>query len=464
MKKNMILIALDTLRKDRLSLFGHHRDTSPFLSRLAERSVNFVNAFANSAWTPPTHASLLTGLLPWKHGVDGDTTNLSPDLPFLFTILKQNGYRTSSVVVNPYLLSEKGFMRDIDFPIEIARHKKSRFDRILYLRIVNKLFRRYESLDNKIIVEHCKKSVERLKTFPEPFGLFFNLTQVHSRYAPPKRFLDRLTSDAGALIASPDWDRIRFISDRGGLKNMALQALPQSNVIEGAKLLYDGEIRCLDHLLKNFFSFLQKQNLLSNTVIILLSDHGENFGENGLFYHQFALNPSLIEIPFLWVDPDLKPGNVQTPVSQIDVLPTLINSLGLKGEFSLDGKNIFGLREDEDREIQGSYKPSSDVLGLIKKFGGSRERITELDKFYAFIRTTKKHVEMVAGESNMTLYEYKRPCVSRKELTDLQEKEYYLQRFRDLYPGARIHSYGRSDQALDVDDKTREQLESLGYM
>ncbi len=464
MKKNLIIIVLDTLRKDRLSLFGNARKTSPFLDQLAQGSVNFLNAYANSAWSPPSHASLLTGLLPHNHGVDGDDTDLPANLPFLFSILKSNGYQTASVVINPYLLTERGFMRDVDHSLEVARMGRKQLKRIFLMRAYNKIFQRCEALDNKIIIEYSKDILKKLRKGSDPFCLFLNLTEVHSKYAPPRSCLRRIEPDYATYLNGDAKDEISFVSDRGGLRYMAKNQVASEAIIEGTRLLYDGEVRFLDGMLKDFFSFMDSNHTLQNSVVLVISDHGENLGDHGLFYHQFALNKSLIEIPFFWVDPDLASKEIGFPVSQIDVVPSVVASLQLRCDFKFDGIDIFSSEPSRDREIIGCYRPASEVLGLVRKHGGNEERIRELDKFYSFSVLGDKHVEIVSDESEKQLFEYRGHKDERIRLKDGEEKNLYLNRFDEIYPCDLIRRYGRMGRSSEVDEATRERLRALGYL
>jgi len=338
--KNVIFIVLDTLRKDRLGIFGNPRNATPFLDEFANHCVNFTNAYANSAWTPPTHASMLTGLLPIHHLVDGDNINLEKKHHFLFSILKKNNYNTASIVVNPYLYESTGFMRDFDIRLELGRKRQYKPYSLLLLRAINKITKAYPSLSSKLILENTKRVLKTLCSSNKPFGIFLNLTQVHSKYDPPRKFLNsfekyfvNLDEDEKHLVA--------YICDRGGYEYMAKESPLPDKVIEGIKLLYDAELLFLDSMLRDFFDFIKINKVFSHTTIIIISDHGENLGENGMFYHQFNLSPNLIRIPLLIRDPDLTPKAVNENVAQIDILPSLCDALEIENNEVIDGLSFF---------------------------------------------------------------------------------------------------------------------------
>ncbi|MFT5461136.1 MAG: arylsulfatase A-like enzyme [Planctomycetota bacterium] len=313
---NLLLISLDTLRADRLGCYGYDRDTSPALDAFAERSVRFRYAIAPSPWTVPSHVSLLTGLLPSTHGVHTSVQVPGDDTDLLAELLFPRGWYTFGITDGGNVSGSLGFDRG---------------------------FRAFYDVDKSF-----STTVREAQTYMadrQPFGAWFaflHTYDIHCPYDPPEPYRSMFETE-GAQSADIDgkcgnpWlnemdlspEQVQYISDR-----------------------YDGGIREVDDTLAKLFKSLEESGAMENTVIVITSDHGEEFKEHGQIGHERSLHRELLEVPLIIYAPGLEPGVVDSPVSLVDVMPTVLELLGEAIPEGLDGRSLLPL-------IEGTAEPAT---------------------------------------------------------------------------------------------------------
>ena len=296
---NVILISIDTLRADHLGSYGHSRNTSPELDRLAASATLYRRCYSSSPWTIPSHASLFTGKLPFEHGahsVDppqprGDVYPLGLDNLTLAEALKNEGYSTGAFVANwayliPALQLNQGFQT-----YEVRNEYADRLNQ----RVFNWLAQKAE----------------------EPFFLFVNYIDTHRPYNVRLR---------PGLLEQP------VVQDRGQLLDQLIEKVlpgtgnPPSGLIESIKDQYDTSIANLDEQIGVLLKRLESTQLLDSTLIVITSDHGEYFGEHHLVEHSKDLYQEAVWVPLIVREPGQKEGRVvEEPVSSTD-LPALVYS------------------------------------------------------------------------------------------------------------------------------------------
>ncbi len=305
-KPNVILIVLDTVRADRLSMYA---DTglSENLEALAKDSLVFDSCVASSSWTLPSHASLFTGLYPVEHGVHGDLNNpkknlmgfpVNPPLFEQFTTLAEifsnHGYQTASVVSNILLSRDNGFgqgFQYLDLSWNIGHvYQKYPFRPILHLlcRLTNiypKYTLYYRTADD--ITKRNIKLIERLE--PDPFFLFINYMDAHEPYNPPRPFLKKTSKQK-----HPHLYNLKLFADRYLNKKI-------DDIEWNAQTLslYDGEIAFIDYQLGKLFRYLKNKNIYDSSLIIVTSDHGELFGEHNNVSHRGPMYEGAVKVPLL---------------------------------------------------------------------------------------------------------------------------------------------------------------------
>lgn len=306
--RNIVLIILDTVRARNMSLYGYERATTPYLDRLAASSTVFDRAYSPSSWTLPTHASIFTGLQP--HDLSANwITPLDDDAPTLAEVFVSRGYRTAGFVANQnYAGPQTGL--DRGFSHYDARHLHSRT--VLGASMLGRLLLLggWEAWSWPDLQRKPGRAVtgQFLDWLPEsddrPFFAFLNYFDAHDPYDPPDPFADHFANDTPP---------VRPVH---GPRRPHLQA-----AIRG----YDASIAALDEEVRRLMSGLSRRGLLESTVIVVTSDHGEEFAEKGMMTHGNNLNASVLHVPLLVVLPDRQVGTrVPRPVSLRDLAVTLL--------------------------------------------------------------------------------------------------------------------------------------------
>jgi len=335
--RHIVLISIDTLRADRLGFHGYPRRTSPHLDALAARSLVYTDCTAAATNTTPSHMSMFTGLCPGAHGVFNvgadspmiEQGYLAPELlphavPLLAERLSAAGFETTAFTDAGFLTSEMQFDRGFDTFVAIP-----------------------ETIDRKVdrVLEWLKTADPAKRQF-----LFLHTYEVHGPYVPPEEH-DVFTGDA---YQGPLRDKLTEMRGRklGGWKRMA-EFFPKSKSTnaEGRFFsgLYDGGIRFTDAEIARLLDTLATEPWASDTAILVTSDHGEEFGEHGRFSHE-SLYQTVLHVPFLLHLPGGPTGEVDTPISGLDVTPTVLDVLGLPPADLTDGVSALE-PPPRDREI-----------------------------------------------------------------------------------------------------------------
>lgn len=303
---NLIILSIDTLRADRLSCYGNPRPTSPTLDSIAAEGVIFDDASATSPWTKPSHASLLTGLYPSRNGVVAMNSVMAPNVVHLASWLRNHGFHTAAVVNSGFLKTdglERGFndFRSIDY-VQGRREGSN-------------------------VVEAVIASLER-RPPGRLFG-FFHFMDVHSDYTSLPRY-ERLFAES---YDGP------FTGATSQLYRVAEGTLtPSARDIAHLKNLYDASIRQLDDELARLFLYLRQKGLLDRTLVVIVSDHGEEFLDHGSVLHGWTQHQEVVRIPMILRGPGIPRNKRLTPpVSLVDVMPTSLELLGVPVPPDLDG-------------------------------------------------------------------------------------------------------------------------------
>ena len=327
---NVLLIVLDTVRAESLSLYGYNRDTSPNLTKLASRGLRFDRARAAAAWTLPSHASMFTGRWPYELSTRPDRP-LDTAFPTLAEYLRDRGYNTAGFVGNTYFCNrwfglDRGFLHYEDVAVclvEILR--SSDIGRLLTSRIAPSIFTRdrpyaYFNRKDATTVNHDMLAWLALQPKGRPFFAFLNYYDAHDPYlsaeGAPRHFGLR-PETAQEVAALRDWLHVDKTKASSRLLQMAIDG-------------YDDGIAYLDDQLGQLFAALDSRALLANTLIIITSDHGELHGEHTVFGHGSHLYREVAGVPLLVVGPARVPRGttVAEPVSLRDIPSTVVDLLG----------------------------------------------------------------------------------------------------------------------------------------
>jgi arylsulfatase A-like enzyme len=374
-RPNVVLVTMDTVRADHLSLYGYRRDTTPFLEELANRATVYTNAIATSDFTPPTHASLFTGLYASWHGAHFDPPGyvagraLPAGHPTLASILAKNGYRTAAVVANWGGLSPR-FGLDRGFQLYDARKPKlvtdPRFIRGAFANFLGAFvctsdldarFRRAGEINGTVstVLNHLAR--ER-----RSFFLFVNYMDAHVPYAPPRRYCNIFEPRASHSS----------VYNYAALEQRVMTRRQPINAQERAQLVsqYDAGIRYLDSQLAVLFGRLKELGLFDNTLIIVCADHGEAFGARDLMQHGVSVYQDEVHVPLIIKYPhQSEPRVVRDFVSQVDVLPTVLDVIGIEPPKLVQGVDLRAPQIPEGRYLV------SESFCWMDKFDHRLERV-----------------------------------------------------------------------------------------
>lgn len=320
-KPNILLIVMDAVRVDSLSCYGYHKKTTPNIDRLAEQGTLFENAFSASAWTPPAHGSIFTGDYPSRHGVLRPNLYLDPSNITLAEILAKNGYRTiafSSPHITPARGFDKGF-QEFYLPYiyrDVFKNIYKDFD--LVRQSARNVFYGWDKLAFYITQKIKGKIKENVKK-NNPFFIYVNYKLTHNPYYRDGIF-KRIKYNG------LDGEKIKGLAGLLGCKYNNGEMEISREEMETVKLFYDNGITHLDSILGGLFGFLVKRKILENTLIVILADHGDCFGEHRLMYHTASLYDELIHVPLIMIySPQIpKSRRIKGLVSLIDVFPTIL--------------------------------------------------------------------------------------------------------------------------------------------
>ena len=306
---NLVLISVDTLRPDRLGTYGSKTARTPAVDRLASEGVVFLDVLASVPLTLPSHASMLTGLLPLAHGIrDNASFKLADDFVTLAEILRANSYSTGAAVGSFVL--DKRFGLGQGF---------ARYDDDMRAGRQASVFGYPERAGDHVTAS----GIQWLKGAREPFFLFLHYYDPHAPYEPPEAF---------RTARSPSGD----LQDD----------------------LYDGEIAFADQEVGKVIAYLSERKLLERTLVVFTSDHGEALGEHGEQTHGLLVYDVTLRVPLVIRPPEksdlarkagkaVRGVRLGEPVRVIDILPTVLDILGLGQSTGTDGRSLVPYLEGE---------------------------------------------------------------------------------------------------------------------
>jgi arylsulfatase A-like enzyme len=313
---NVVLIGVDTLRPDHLGCYGYDRHTSPNIDRLAEEGILYRNAVSQCPWTLPSFATVLTSLYPSQHGAGWPLNSMRTGFPTLASILAENGYATGAVI-NVSVLS-RGFGVDRGFEYyDVAYAEETR------------------TADK--VTEDALSWIDLNRE--RPFFIFVHYFDPHLSYTPPAPY-DTLfdpgyVGRVGGGFGSDDFRRLQPVL----FGEQDPEAEADWNHI---RALYDGEIAFTDDAIGNLLRGLEGRGLREKTLIVFLSDHGEEFFEHRGFGHGHTLYNEVIRVPLIISLPSALPGgrDVGRQVRLVDVMPTILDVLNLDVDSHLEGVSV----------------------------------------------------------------------------------------------------------------------------
>ncbi len=419
-KPNVVVILLDTLRADHVGSYGYSRDTTPNLDKFGAEFNRAANAISSAPWTPAATLSILTGMYVESHGymppsrsVEARRSNatVNQSLYVLPEILRDNGYSTAAISSNAWITKELGFTQG--------------FDQFTYRN----------SVPGQVVTKEARMALRKFKETGEQFFLYVHYLDPHHPYEPPPRH--RIYNGQTGRWAYDD-------KQTGHINN------------------YDGEIHSVDAQVGNLLGFLKELELFDDAIIVIVSDHGEQFNEHGFLYHGNQVYNTEIRVPLFYKLGKNGPRGqvIEHTVSSIDIFATILTAVGIPvpqsaalsipltdtkrqgeraGVFSsikgrlnqrsftaYDGRKlIIGTNNPNDKDAQ-SEDPTRNIIGVFD--------------------SSKDFFEQTAIDSP-------------EDLLELQEE------WKKLYSkAAKLMVLNDSNDSSGITDEALKQLQSLGYL
>ncbi len=333
---NILLISIDTLRADRLSLYGYPRPTSPHLDRWARsRAAIFQTAVAQAPWTLPSHVSIFTGLNPNRY--QSNMPNAAdPGLTMLPEILRDAGYATMAVTGGAFLHPQYGFSQG--------------FDRYYY-----ELIPTHEDESGQEIENGVATALRWLdQNSDRPFFLFFHTYEVHDPYLPRQPHFGQFTDQPPITVKVPPRSEAR---DEGFQVRRAFSALAAQEELNGlsptdvtelVSAAYDSGIAYADEQVNRILEKLEELALDDDTIVVVTSDHGEMLGEHDAVGHLYLYEGNIL-VPLMIAAPEGRGAGRVVPdqVRSIDILPTILDLAGLAPVTGIDGRTLVPLIDGE---------------------------------------------------------------------------------------------------------------------
>lgn len=356
---NIVLIVLDTVRRASLGMYGYGRPTSPAMERWAARGVRFEHAVATASWTLPSHASMFTGRLPHELSA-GWLRPLDDRWPTLAEALRSQGYLTAGFVANILYCNRsfglaRGFTHYEDYRLSLGELLiNGSIGRALSeSRFVRHLTGHHEILSRKTGDEISSAFLDwEARQGDRPWFAFLNYFDAHQPYFPPdeNRFGSTENRDLDLLELRPHMGKIEDAEER---------LSPEE--VEAERNAYDAAVAYLDHQVDRVLGELERRGQLTNTIVIVTSDHGEQFMEHGLFDHGNSLYRFAIEVPLFMTGGGLPAARVNHPVSLREIPATVMDLVG--GEHQFPGKSL-----------RGAWTGTPDSTAVISETSGPSPR------------------------------------------------------------------------------------------
>ena len=319
---NVLLIIMDAVGANHLSTYGYGRNTSPYLSEFAARGVLFEKAVAPSSWTLPSHASMLTGRLPTEHHAGEYDWRLDGRFPTLAEAFQHAGYRTAGFSGNTFLFNRRVGLARGYMHFEDGSLLERLLETTLGERIQTRLARANILRDHagrQDAREISQDALRWMRRGSRPFFVTINYFDAHEPLFPPPGYFHRFSS-----LPSPPPGQYNWPED---------VQLPPAQLTAEVDA-YDASIAFIDAQLSAFMEQLEAAGLLNNTIVVITSDHGQEFQEHGFLFHGKGLYWDLLHAPLIISWPGHIPagGRISTPVALQSLPATLMTVAGVAAD------------------------------------------------------------------------------------------------------------------------------------
>jgi arylsulfatase A-like enzyme len=456
-KPNVIMIVMDCARAANFSCYGYQKETTPNLDRFCRLGNLFRNAFTPAIWTIPSHASIFTGTYPSKHGALNLNRFLDDRYTTMSELLSRNGYETVAFSNNGFVsLKDFGLSRGFSL-IDGFNYPRNKIHKAIVKAV--KVIKRIDDIGAFATNRFARKWISNRSNPDKPFFLFLNYMEMHAPYLHVSRkYLNMHVGSAERkIIKNINQDRQKYLT-------RTLQMTEDE--FEVLRSVYNAQLSYLDAMISSLLTFLKSKGLWDNTLIIVTADHGDLIGEHNLMHHSYAVYDELIKIPLIVKLPGIHDNGMVYDylVSSIDILPTMIDLLGIEDERAtaqIQGSNIFVNADPMERSyvFAECERPKNEFAETFPDFDFS-----VYDRQLLAIRS-KKYKYIWASDGRHELFDLENDPSERWNIVDTMpvlaaEMKTRLFEWYDSYEKSPNGDMNREPM---VNSKIKKHLQALGY-
>jgi len=474
-KPNVLWVVWDTVRADRLSVYGYERSTTPFLEEWAAGARVYEDCQSTASSTVPSHASMFTGLLPTEHGTFHTQRSLDEQFVTVAELFSQDGYRTYLFAANPHIQARMNFHQGFDVhehpwsekykeeALRIVREKISPEDhstqlprKVMSGEVNNWDIKASGELAGRGLLDWLEDSDP-----DRPFFAFLNYMEAHTPYIPPQALRERMMP--------PEQVSRSYALDNRSVTRWAYtfgQAEYSDSDLAIMGSTYDATLLELDGLFRQLIADLESRGQLDNTVIVLTADHGEHLGEHHMLDHQYALYRPVVGVPLIVHFPERFPsGREETPVVTFDLFPTLLELAGIAPPAGLNSTAVSLLANPRETRPRLAEYPAVFATGIrqVQAFHSDWDPSPWERRLRAFVDDGHKFI--CATDGRHELYDIANDPLEKYDLHAAQPERAAGMMDRLLEFSARLSPYsGDGGEAPVLTPEEREMLIGLGYL
>lgn len=433
----IFIIALDTLKAGKIGTSRNGVKLTPAIEKFREDCVDFNNSFAQSNWTLPSFMSFFTSLYEYNHQMT-KTSRLEPEKDFLIEDLSER-YFTVNFNSGLWLEGKFGFSRGFDYFSVYSSPK--------------------DSFGGKKLFKKAKNFLKN-NNIPSTF-MFLHTYQIHSPYFPPEEFLLKIDKNPKYKNLDSFFYRDQFKKD-----------VP-AEVKEWMEILYDAEILAFDSYFGEFIDFLKSSGIYDRSMIIFLSDHGEEFFEHGGWAHAHSMYNEVIKVPLFIKFPGnmFRGKNISENVGLIDIFPTIFGFYNINSKSLVDGENLLPLLNGEKLERENLFSSTS-ITRLVKEIPSKFSIISDNYKMiynYPYSYREKEFFEKSGEppvEPLITFFDIIKDSVEKYPLVKGIKGKFFKKFKKDIdliKKSLLVNSRRKIKKNVKMSEEDKKKLESLGY-
>ncbi|RLE87466.1 MAG: hypothetical protein DRN04_18125 [Thermoprotei archaeon] len=439
-RPNIVVIVMDALRSQNLTIYGYSKPTCPFMSKLASKGVVFENFYSTTDQTDPSFTTIFSGRHPLVHGIVRHGHNVTKGMVSTFfstgtmlisEILSRNGYVTVGLdwLSRWHKVGYKYYGSIVDLS-KIFR-KRAFLARMRPVRLHRKLVEFIASIPYRSVYEKIASGIikisyfydkdafncfhiakEIIKEIGKPFFLMIHLWDTHTPYTNiPKYIVKEFYEEPNGEKIEEMVKRIKNTTWRNLVLRVHLRGIKYVSEIEAK---YNAAIKYVDEKLREFYEFLEEIDIVNDTYIIITSDHGDNLVRNGIYIGHGGLFQRVIKVPLIIVGPKIPSGKRIKPYAQhIDLFTTILSLANIKHpkNYYVSGKNLLKAIETEE-EIH-------DYLLVVSSTAPERYALIKDNYKYVYSPTKEKAMDKYGGiwfQSVKELYDLRKDADDRENL------------------------------------------------